>query len=347
MRPPSLCPPDQALRMTFPGFVFRTLVSEGYEHERLLANTGLTKEALFDPDFKTGFPPLQRLLRNALEQTGEPHLGIRLARKFEATFIGLPAYAAMNAATFGDALTVLSRFFFLAFPAVEFTFPDTAASPRPGECVIRLRTKLALGDVAYFAIASALIVCEGLCSAILRTPKVALRGELTLAQPEGWADVEDQVGFPVGFDAQEIRLILPQALLAEAPPGADPLNHRRLSRLCEELAQREQGTATVAGEVASFLEEEDHLALPLAQVAAALGYSERGLRRNLARSGTTFRTLVNEIRERRARAMLENTSLPIKTIADTLGFDTPSNFARSFKRWTGASPSTFRAGKAK
>ncbi|NJK33418.1 MAG: AraC family transcriptional regulator [Deltaproteobacteria bacterium] len=34
--------------------------------------------------------------------------------------------------------------------------------------------------------------------------------------------------------------------------------------------------------------------------------------------------------------------MPIKTIAHTLGFDTPSNFTRSFKHWTGTSPSAFR-----
>ncbi|MDX2032145.1 MAG: helix-turn-helix transcriptional regulator [Blastocatellia bacterium] len=55
-----------------------------------------------------------------------------------------------------------------------------------------------------------------------------------------------------------------------------------------------------------------------------------------------FLKLTNEIRERRARGMLANTDIPIKTIARDLGFDTPSNFARSFKRWTGASPSAFR-----
>lgn len=333
---------DLALRMTYPGFVFRALAKEGHDLQRLLADTGLTEEVLSDPEVQTGFPPLRRFFLNVLEQTGEPHLGIRLGQQFEASFIGLPAYAAMNAATFEDALKVLSRFFFLAFPAIEFTFGDQDAGVQPGEFAIRLRLKLPLSEVSYFATASALVGCDGLCRAILRTPKAALRGEMSIRQPEGWADVEGQVGFPIRFEAPDIRLFLADTLLRRALPGADPLNHPLLLALCEQVAERVRVDSTPVGRVVAFLQEGQNLALPISAVAAALGHSERGLRRHLERSGTTFRKLTNEIRERKARAMLANPATPIKTIADDLGFDTPSNFAKSFKRWTGVSPSAFR-----
>jgi len=333
---------DLALRMTYPGFVFRVLAKEGHDLEQLLANTGLRKEVLSDPEFQTGIPKLRRFILNAIEQTGEPHLGVRLAQQFEASFIGLPAYAAMNAATFEGALAVLSRFFFLAFPAIEFTFPDKDAPVQPGEFAIRLQSKIPLEEISYFASVSALVACEELCKAILRTPKAALRGEMSTSRPEGWASVEGKVGFPVRFEASANRLFLPQTLLTRALPGEDPLNHSRLLALCEHVAERAVIETTPVGKVVSFLQESKNLALPISPVAAALGYSERGLRRHLERSGTTFLKLTNEIREQRARAMLANTGIPIKTIAHDLGFDTPSNFARSFKRWTGTSPSAFR-----
>ncbi|MDX2031811.1 MAG: AraC family transcriptional regulator ligand-binding domain-containing protein [Blastocatellia bacterium] len=333
---------DLLLRMTYPWFVFRVLSKEGHDLKRLFAHTGLTVGVLSDPEILTGFPPLRRFFLNAIEQTGEPHLGIRLAQQFEASFIGLPAYTAMNAATFEDALTVLSRFFFMTFPAIEFTFPDNDAEVQPGEFAIRLRPKLPLGDISYFASVSALVACEGLCKAILRTPKAALRGEMNISKPVGWADVEGQIGFPIRFEAPDIRLFLADVLLTRALPGEDPLNHSRLLALCERVAERAIVETTPVSKVVSFLQEGQNLALPISSVAAALGYSERGLRRRLERSGTTFQTLTNEIRERRARGMLANTDIPIKTIAHDLGFDTPSNFARSFKRWTGASPSAFR-----
>jgi AraC-like DNA-binding protein len=42
-------------------------------------------------------------------------------------------------------------------------------------------------------------------------------------------------------------------------------------------------------------------------------------------------------------AMLGDPTIPIKTVAFELGFDTPSNFARSFKIWSDASPSEYCA----
>jgi len=336
---------DPALRMTYPGFVFRTLVKEGHDPARLLADTGLTAAALADPEFQTGFPPLRQFILNAIALTGEPHLGVRLARQFEASFIGLPAYAAMNAATFVDALAVLSRFFFLTFPAIEFAFPDTDADVQPGEFAIRLRSRMPLGDVSYFASVSAVVACAKLCTAILRVPDPVLHAELGIEQPVGWDTVQAQIGFPVRFDAPDIRLFLRDALLPQALPAEDPLEHARLLALCEHVAKRTMVETTPIGRVVAFLDEGRNAALPIGRVAAALGFSDRSLRRHLERSGTTFLKLTSEIRARRARHLLAYTRLPIKTVAYELGFETPSNFARSFKQWTGSSPSAFRLAK--
>ncbi|MDX2093065.1 MAG: helix-turn-helix domain-containing protein [Kofleriaceae bacterium] len=242
---------------------------------------------------------------------------------------------------------MLSRFFFLTFPAIDFAAPDSEAEVHAGEFAIRLQPKVPLGDISYFASVSALIACEGLCNAILRMPTSALRGELNIRKPEGWRRVERDVGFPIRFEGPAIRLFFPQALLTRSLPGADPLNHPRLVALCEEVARRTRVEPTLVSQVVSFLEREQNLALSISQVARALGYSERGLRRHLVRSGTTFRTLTNELRERRARELLYNPAIPIKTIAHELGFDTSSNFTRSFKRWTGHSPSAFRLAHAR
>jgi AraC-like DNA-binding protein len=51
---------------------------------------------------------------------------------------------------------------------------------------------------------------------------------------------------------------------------------------------------------------------------------------------------MDQVRETRARWMLANTSKTVEAIAYELGFETSSNFARSFKRWTGVTPREFR-----
>lgn len=335
-----------ALPLNYPGFMFRTFRQDGYKAEDLLAGTNLTEDSFADPYFRSEFWTLQRFVLNAIEQTRDPHIGPRLALRFETNFIGLPAYAAMNAACMKDALEVLNRFFCLTFPAIEFSFPAGETGLKPGEAAIRLRPIFPLEGITYFVSSSALIVCNGILKAMLRAEQVASRAEITINEPQGWADVSREIcSVPLRFGAPENRLVFPAELLTRPLPGADPINHRRLVALCEKFAADAGYDTTPASQVLAFLETEQNLAAPLSQAAAALGYSERGLRRQLERAGTSYRKLVDQVRENRARALLANTARPIQAIAHDLGYDAPSNFARSFRRWTGVTPKAFRAAR--
>ena len=333
---------DPALPMNYPGFVFRSLCSDGYDPKTLLAGTGLTEEHLQDPKFRTGFAPLRQFLLNAIATTGDRHLGVRLAWRFEPNYIGLPAYAAMNAANFEDALVFLTRFFFLSFPAIDFRFPDTNAKLEKGESAVRLRPRFPFEDITYFGTSSAMIGCHGLFKAILRAGQVTSRGEMAICEPEGWAEIAGDIDFPIRFEANENRLIFPSELLTKTLPGADPINHQRLLELCEKFSADADYETTLASRVLSFLESDGNLGASLSEAAATLGISERGLRRQLEQTGTSYRILTDQVREHRAKELLTYTAKSVQEIAYELGYEAPSNFARSFKRWTGTSPTEFR-----
>jgi len=78
------------------------------------------------------------------------------------------------------------------------------------------------------------------------------------------------------------------------------------------------------------------------EVARKLGMSSRTLRRHLEQEGVAFPTLVAEALRERALRLLGDPRIPVKEIAYSLGFATPSAFHRAFKRWTGNSPSEAR-----
>ena len=335
-------PDDPALPMNYPGFVFRTLRQQGYPADTLLAGTGLQEMLLSDPHFRCGFQPLRRLLLNALEESGDPNLGVNLALQFQPTYIGLPAYTAMNAARFKDGLEVLARFFFLNFPAFEFRLIEGETGLQPEEAAIRLRSKFPFEDIAYFGFSSAIVAINGLLKAMLRSDRVATRAEMTVATPEGWICMEAKIGFPIRFGATENQIIFSKALLDQLLQGADPINHARLLGLCEQFAAEMAFEKTPVTQVIAILEGTPTLTVSLSDVAAELGYSERGLRRQLDRSGTSYRKLLDQVREQRARVLLSGSTQPIKSIAGALGFEASSNFARSFKRWTGLTPKAFR-----
>lgn len=340
---PSITSDDSALPMHYPGFVFRTLRVDGIATEDLLDGTQLTESLLCDPDYRCDFARLRRFYLNVIECTGDPHIGIRLARRFRASYVGLPFLTAANAASFEEALATLSRLLMLTFPAFMLEGPTAPLTEYGEECAVRIHPKWPLENIAYFGSSSALVVCDGLFRELLQVPQITLRAEMALAQPDGWDAVADELAFPVRFAAAHDSLILPAAVLAAPLPASDPINHRQLLRMCDQLTKTCEPADSPVLQVLAFLEDRRNLSVCFAQAAARLGYSERGLRRQLARSGTSYRELVRQVRERVAIERLSNPGLPVQTIAFELGFDTPSNFARSFKEWTGVTPSEYRA----
>jgi AraC-like DNA-binding protein len=343
MAPNVLTPLDMALPMNYPGFVFRALRDEGLAAGALLENTGLTEAMLGDPHHRSDFGQLRRFYLNVIAASGDSHIGVRLALRFHPSQVGLPFHAAMHAATFADGIDTLGRFVRLTFPAIALEGPVSLPGGSEDECAVTLCPTWPLGEIAYFGTSSALIVCDGILRALLQETQVTVRAELVVAEPEGWDRVAPEIPFPVRFGAERNALVFPARLLEAPLPTHDSLNWQQMLGLCDRLAQQVRSGGGAAGQVQRHLEDSGAFAASIADVAAALGYSERGLRRQLALGGTSFRRLVQEARRAKAQTLLGDPSIPIKTIAFELGFDTPSNFARSFKAWSGAAPSEYRA----
>jgi AraC-like DNA-binding protein len=78
------------------------------------------------------------------------------------------------------------------------------------------------------------------------------------------------------------------------------------------------------------------------KAASELYMSKRKLQRLLRDEGTSFIALLNETREDIAKQYVRDKDMNLTEIAFLLGFSEQSTFSRSFKRWTGKSPSSYR-----
>lgn len=82
--------------------------------------------------------------------------------------------------------------------------------------------------------------------------------------------------------------------------------------------------------------------LILSDCAMALKVSESTLKRRLLEEGSSYQLVLDGVREDQARQLLQQTSLSIQQISESLGFSNRSAFARSFRNWTGLSPLQYR-----
>ncbi|MCI0632929.1 MAG: AraC family transcriptional regulator [Actinobacteria bacterium] len=81
----------------------------------------------------------------------------------------------------------------------------------------------------------------------------------------------------------------------------------------------------------------------LEAVAHRLGTSPRTLQRRLEDSGTSFDEVVDDIRKSLALRHVRAGALSLSEVAFLTGFADPSSFHRAFRRWTGTTPSEWRA----
>jgi AraC-like DNA-binding protein len=76
--------------------------------------------------------------------------------------------------------------------------------------------------------------------------------------------------------------------------------------------------------------------------AKSLNTSVRTLQREMDREGLSFREMTRRVRTERAVELLRETDQPVTAIATELGYSSPSNFTRAFRRETQMTPGGFR-----
>lgn len=80
----------------------------------------------------------------------------------------------------------------------------------------------------------------------------------------------------------------------------------------------------------------------ITEMASALNMSVRTLRRRLQDENTTYQQFKDNFRLDAALNYLNRPELKISAVSALLGFDEPSAFHRSFKKWTGKTPGEYR-----
>ena len=114
---------------------------------------------------------------------------------------------------------------------------------------------------------------------------------------------------------------------------------RQAKRLLSSDPQPDSYTEKVMGLVIAQLRKRK---LGIEVVADDLSMSVRSLQMKLKEEGTSYQKLLNRIREQLAIAFLQEKKYSKSEIADLLGFSEISVFSRTFKKWTGQSPSEFQ-----
>ncbi len=82
--------------------------------------------------------------------------------------------------------------------------------------------------------------------------------------------------------------------------------------------------------------------LTIDTLAVELGISRRTLQRRLSALGSSFKKMLQDVREEQSRRYLDDPRLAVTEIALLLGYSDQASFSNAFKSWCGCAPTEYR-----
>jgi AraC-like DNA-binding protein len=139
-------------------------------------------------------------------------------------------------------------------------------------------------------------------------------------------------------------LVLDPASLTVPVVNADARLLDLLRRYSDDLLARRARKDDLVARAERWILENLHTGdVGAARLARTLGMSDRTLARRLAADGLTPAGLVDGLRRQLANRYLAEHAFPLARITYLLGYSDLSAFTRAFRRWTGQTPSRWRA----
>ncbi len=328
-----------------PGFInlgvlqeIRPVIRElGEDPDRIIVEAGIDPRIFRSPKNLVPFTAIGNIISLAAERTGCPHLGILVGSRASLGSLHLLGALMGSSGTLRQALHSLERHLCLQNrgAVVRLTAEDDLAvlsySPyQPGARGAALHSE------------GALAVTVKIIRELLAEDWAPAEVMLPRARP---ADIEPYRRFfraPLRFDQEMAALVFPAAALAVPLRTAAPVLYRELEEKI--LRLEEDSPHAFTDDLRRLLRTElvrDRCGAR--DVARRLAMHRRTLNRRLQPEGRSFKIVVSEIRYEIARQLLRDTTISLAQIAAALDFSEAAAFTRAFRRWSGQTPSAWRA----
>lgn len=322
--------------------IFRRLLEMyGLDAPAIGREAGIDLTRLPGPRERIEAERIEVMLRRAAALIPNPAFGLQAARCWHPANLGVLGHAWLASSTLRTGLQRLERYWRVVGERATTTVEQT----RQGLTVTYRRKPgdpLVAAIVADIAMSIMLDMCRLNAGASLRPIGVSLRRR----EPQGKEAYNRFYGCAVRFGAENDAFVLANADVDSPLLSSNRQLAAVLDRmLTEELARLSKGDVVTRCK-AAVLERLESGEMSEAQMAKALHLSRRTLQRKLADADTSYQKLVDEMRRDLALRYIEDPVRSITDITFTLGFSQQSAFTRAFRRWTGLSPSDYRARSA-
>lgn len=313
----------------------------GVSPETCLAGSRLTVRGLQSPSAEVTARQELAVVTNLLEALDYPDdLGVEAGLRYRLATYGIFGFALISSPTLRSAIDVGVRYLDLTFASStlgtrvvgdEFHFVlEAVGTP----------DRVRRFDIDRLATAIAVIKRE------LSTELPPFRVQFAHPRPARLDRYVAAFDTEPEFGAPENLLILPLELLDLPLPQANAYNSAATQEQCRNLLEERRSRTGLSGQVRDLLLASPAQPPNALEIAHTLMMSPRTLRHRLGAEGTSYRELLDEIRQRLSEEMLIGGRLTVAETANRLGYVELSSFSQAFRRWHGMSPRAYRASRS-
>ncbi|NIY82396.1 AraC family transcriptional regulator [Vibrio hepatarius] len=316
---------------------FDSLVSElGQNPVEIMAAVGLSAAQFRDPDTYLAYPKLAELLEEAAVRCEQPLFGALLTQRQSVQSLGELPILVSRAETVGEAFAQVNDFLYLHSSGVTLS-----VTPQDDWVRVSLNIdvnsergtaqlmQLSVSHLAMFV--ASLLDIEASHFALHLTQHAALEVEQSeFAQ-------QNKLRFGDKFDGILLKASLLNAKNHQDEDALDRHFQQHLKYLQTRYPNNlSDQAANMIGRLLSTGE------CSVERVARALDLHPRMLQSKLKQQGTSYRQILQQVRQDFAEQRLSENLQSITDIALQLGYAETAVFSRHFRSWTGKSPSQWR-----
>lgn len=309
----------------------------GVDPDEVLIAAGIDPNLIRDPDHLITYAARGVLIKHCMARTGCQHMGLLIGQRMDMPALGIVGLLTRSMPDVGAALRALENYFHLHSPGAVPTLRVDGDLAMVVYDIIETGVE-ASDQIGGGAVAMILNIMHSLCGPDFQ----ALEASFAHRKPAEIKPFRQFFRIPLYFDAPQYALTFSRSWLDVRPPNADADLQRVLQKQIDALE------AEHSDNIPDHMKDLLRSALLTGhcnedKIATLLGMGPRTLIRRLESAGTSFRELVDETRFELAQQMLEDSSLNVGQIAETLGYSRASAFSRAFRRWSGGTPVEWRA----
>ncbi len=316
-----------------------TAQQKGADYDLLCQKLGLESSVLQNPDGRLPIPQVQKLWKEAVEMTGDEHLALHLGESINTIGVGILAYVMMHCPTFGKALEKLCQY-------QDIVCDGSKTTMTIKDDLVYLELTQISDEILYphFAFESELSIyyaaAKNMIGAFLPLKSIHFN------YPQ-YADIQEYKRIfqteNVVFESSFTGMIFEEKYLKIPILNSNPSLFSLFEIHAKDILNSLKSNTSIADKVKKEIVLELKGEEPtLSNISRKLGIGVRSIQLKLKEEGVTFQQLLEEIRKNLATKHLREDKLSTTDIAYLLGYSEPSVFQRSFKKWTGQTPSFYR-----